>query len=359
MRILKVICAFNKKALFVVLAIGLVACVLPIFSLANLAFATTEDTEDNADALQQKVEESASRYDELLSENNKINSQIEDINKQIEEVSAKLPSQIKSAESAVKQIYYLDTNMGFFLNWILGIESPAKALENLVYIGHIRDRAGDEIQKLKSMKVQLSDLKAQIEEKKKDSDNKLIESKAALDEAKAAREQAKRRAEEQAEREKQEALAALKVAEEQNKNQEESKKEPIAPPNNENIDWSADKQTFVAKWAPRIDAYLAGYPLAGQGKTFAIAAWENGVDPRWSPAISNTESTRGLNCFLPYNAWGWGRYSYSSWEEAINSHVRGLKRGYGYTISVQAAKKYCPPNWQHWYAATSAQMNMI
>ena len=59
------------------------------------------------------------------------------------------------------------------------------------------------------------------------------------------------------------------------------------------------------------------------------------------------------------NAWGWGGCSWGSWEEAIRDHVAGLARGYGYTISVEAAKKYCPPNWEHWYNATLAQMNMI
>ncbi len=55
----------------------------------------------------------------------------------------------------------------------------------------------------------------------------------------------------------------------------------------------------------RIDAYLAGSPLEGQGVTFATAAWNNGVDPRWSPAISNTESSKGLYCSGSCNAWGW------------------------------------------------------
>ncbi len=360
MRILKGIGAFCTELLLFILFLAVVVCFYPTIKSTNLAHAITNDTESVADLLQRKVEESARRYDELLSENAKINSDISNINKQIEDIGSKLPSQIKSAESAVRQIYVLDSNLGFFLNWILGIESIGDALENLVYIGHIRDSAVGEIQKLKAMKIQLGELKDQGEVKKKESDERLSAAKKALEEAKDAREQAKRKAQEQAEKEKQEALAAIKAAEEeQNKNKEESKKEPLAPPNNENIDWNEDKQAFVAKWAPRIDAYLAGYPLAGQGRTFASAAWENGVDPRWSPAISNTESTRGRNCFLPYNAWGWGSYSYSSWEEAINAHVRGLKRGYGYTISIQAAKKYCPPNWQHWYAVTSAQMNMI
>ena len=112
-------------------------------------------------------------------------------------------------------------------------------------------------------------------------------------------------------------------------------------------------------WAGRIDAYLEGSPLAGQGRTFAQAAWNYGVDPRWSPAIAYTESSLGAYCFMPHNAWGWGSSSWGSWEEAIDAHVRGLARGYGYTISEEAARKYCPPTWQSWYERTLAQMNMI
>lgn len=125
------------------------------------------------------------------------------------------------------------------------------------------------------------------------------------------------------------------------------------------VDFSIGKDAFIAEWGPRIDAYLAGSPLEGYGSTFAEAAWEYGVDPRWSPAISNTESSKGLYCSGSCNAWGWGGCSWGSWEEAIRDHVAGLARGYGYTISVEAAKKYCPPNWEHWYNATLAQMNMI
>ena len=66
------------------------------------------------------------------------------------------------------------------------------------------------------------------------------------------------------------------------------------------VDFSVGKEAFVSEWTSRIKAYLAGSPLAGQGATFAEAAWSNGVDPRWSPAISNTESSKGAHCFLPY-----------------------------------------------------------
>ena len=198
----------------------------------------------------------------------------------------------------------------------------------------------------------------------------------ALAEAQAAREEAQRRAEEEAARQAEEAARATEEAAAQERQEQEAEssgeaqsaeqeaqppaEQPaVEAPSSDGADWSSDKATFVSEWAGRIDAYLAGSPLAGQGATFASAAWDYGVDPRWSPAISNTESSKGLYCFNSHNAWGWGSYSWGSWEEAIDAHVRGLARGYGYTISVEAAKKYCPPNWEHWYNATLAQMNMI
>ena len=125
------------------------------------------------------------------------------------------------------------------------------------------------------------------------------------------------------------------------------------------VNWDVSQEEFIAECTARIDAYLAGSPLEGQGVTFATAAWNNGVDPRWSPAISNTESSKGAHCFLPYNAWGWGDKSWSSWEEAINAHVAGLANGYGYSITYANAAKYCPPNTDHWFKATIGQMKMI
>ena len=130
-------------------------------------------------------------------------------------------------------------------------------------------------------------------------------------------------------------------------------------PGSDNVDWSVDKSEFVNEWAGRIDAYLAGSPLSGQGATFAAAAWDYGVDPRFSPAISCVESSKGLYCFRSHNAWGWGSSSWDSWEEAINAHVRGLSRGYGYTVTVEGAKKYCPPNWEFWYSRVCAEMAKI
>ena len=90
---------------------------------------------------------------------------------------------------------------------------------------------------------------------------------------------------------------------------------------------------FVDTWASRINAYMAGYPLAGQGRNFAQAAFEYGLDPRLSPALASLESTRGKYCFRAYNAWGWTGRSFSNWGEAIAAHVRYLATSgyYGFT----------------------------
>ena len=126
------------------------------------------------------------------------------------------------------------------------------------------------------------------------------------------------------------------------------------------VDWTVGKEAFISEWGARLDTYFAGSPLSGYGETFAEAAWEYGIDPRFSAAISNTESSKGKNCFRAYNAWGWmGSESWGSWEESIWAHAAGLAEGYGYTISEWGAAKYCPPTWQDWYQKTLYQMTLI
>jgi hypothetical protein len=125
------------------------------------------------------------------------------------------------------------------------------------------------------------------------------------------------------------------------------------------VDFSIGRDAFIKEWTTRINNYLAGSPLAGYGETFATAAWENGIDPRWSPAISNTESTKGRNCFKSHNAWGWSQTDWPDWGTAINAHVSGLAKGYGFTISYSYAMRYCPPNYDNWYRDTLNEMMKI
>ena len=119
------------------------------------------------------------------------------------------------------------------------------------------------------------------------------------------------------------------------------------------------RTAFVDTWAERIDAFDAGTPLEGYGRTFAEAAYEYGVDPRWSPAIARVESGSGAGCVYECNAWGWGQQSWPDWDTAIYAHVAGLAQGYGSTISYEAAASYNEENPDGWYEEVSASMAAI
>ena len=123
-------------------------------------------------------------------------------------------------------------------------------------------------------------------------------------------------------------------------------------------DWSDEKIDFVAKWGPRVDAYLSGRPLCGYGEYFAAAAYDYDVDPRIGAAISVIESGGGSICFLECNAWGWGSSSWSSWEEAIPGWTAAFHCGYGYDMDYADCRAYCPPN-AGYYDTLRGQMESI
>lgn len=160
---------------------------------------------------------------------------------------------------------------------------------------------------------------------------------------KAAVEQAAREAEEQ----------AIKQA------QEAQSRHSASAVGLKNVDFTVGRDAFMEEWTSRINDYLEGSPLEGYGADFAGAAWEYGVDPRWSPAISCTESTKGVYLSGAHNAWGWTGGSWSDWTGAIYAHVAGLAKGYGHTISYTSASRYCPPNTAHWYRTTLSEMAKI
>lgn len=106
-------------------------------------------------------------------------------------------------------------------------------------------------------------------------------------------------------------------------------------------DFSLDKDAFVAKWGAAIDSFFAQYdgrsgvssPLKGHGNAIAAQAYEQKVDPRLCAAVSVVESSAGVYCIKPHNAWGWGAAdsnpyagaaSWTSWDGAIESWYKGL-----------------------------------
>ena len=355
------------------------------FSGAQLAFA--DDPEDQttktAYELQQEIEAAQADYAAALEEVNAANAAIEENRKRIEQLEAEIPAQQQRSAKATREQYKLQQQGVGIVELLLSANDLGDFLRELEYIMQISDANVAEMNRLSQMKAEVEASQAQMQTKYREARERADKADEALTSLQEAQAEVQRRIEE-------EARLAAEIARQAEQNAEAPRDNDQGSVNDAGSDnggaadngssdesgsanagggqtavnapdpnMSADEASFVAEWAPRIDAYLSGSPLAGQGTTFARAAYQYGVDPRWSPAISFTESSKGEYCFLPYNAWGWGSESWSSWEEAIFDHVGGLSRGYGYTISEEAARKYCPPNWQTWYERTLAQMNQI
>jgi cell wall-associated NlpC family hydrolase len=99
--------------------------------------------------------------------------------------------------------------------------------------------------------------------------------------------------------------------------------------------------------AATIDDFLRaqGSPMAGSGASFVSAGRETGIDPRYLVAISGAESSFGVNLFRPFNPFGWGYETFSSWDQAIRTVAHGLQHGYlaeGRTDVYSIAAKYSP-----------------
>lgn len=357
------------------------------------ALAEDIDTDPQADEFQQEVERTAAEYDDAMRKVAEATEALDQNRARMEELEEQIPEQEARSSVAVREQYKLQQQSSGVLELLLRADSFYDFLQSFEYIDRISSANIEEMNRLTDMQAELDETEGMLRQAKRDADENAQRAEEALSQAKAAREEAQRRAQEEARRQA-EAAAAAAAAEEQRaaeaeqaaeqaseaddepspssaaedepaKSQEETADQPetepapTVTPADDGADWTAEQSAFISEWSARIDAYLEGSPMAGQGKAFASAAWTYGVDPRWSPAIACTESSKGAACFNPHNAWGWGSESWGSWEEAIDAHVRGLARGYGYTISIDAAKKYCPPNWQKWYDNTSAQMNLI
>ena len=356
------------------LVAGFVSATFVLAAFPAAAFAEDIDTDPQPDALQLEVERSAQAYDEAVSAMEAVESELSDNEARIAELETLIPNQLQRSEQAAVALYKSQHDSLGLLDLLLGSTSIDDFIFRLDSMNRVTEARAQELARLGALQEELATRSEQLEAERADAEASVNAADRALTNAQAARLEAQRRAEEEARRQAEaaaaaQAAAAAAAAEEEAKADEdkaERTEEPavveeatIEAVSSDGADWTADQETFISEWTWRIDAYLAGSPLAGQGRTFAEAAWAYGVDPRWSPAISYTESSKGEACYMPHNAWGWGGCEWDTWEEAINDHVRGLARGYGYTISIDAAQKYCPPNWQHWYDTTSAQMNLI
>ncbi len=360
------------------IAAGALAAVVAL-SLGFGAPALAEET--SIEELEERVAAAAKTYDDAMTKVQQLEASISENQAKIADIEAKIPEQKEKSAEAIRRLYKFGQNKNGLIELILSADDFNSFISVVSYLGAVTDANTAEANRLTNLKAELqsteSELEAQKDEAEKQreiADEAVKEAEKLRDEAvaEAARKAAEEAAKAAARSAAQEAIfggdtSALNSAIHESAPQNQPPAAKPAKPT-ENPTTSAnpnasveptDRDSFIAEWTQRIDNYLAGSPLEGYGYAFAEAACDYGVDPRWSPAISNTESSKGLNCFLPHNAWGWGQVSWPDWDTAIRAHVRGLAQGYGYTISEDSAQKYCPPNAHDWYVATAAEMAKI
>lgn len=148
-------------------------------------------------------------------------------------------------------------------------------------------------------------------------------------------------------------------------------KAPISLPDFSNIERIEEKIIEEKLEVERIEARASkireelakrGAPLADYAKEIVIAGEKYGVEPELIAAISIIESGGGKITFLPHNAWGWGRRSWSNWETAIDEYTQGLANGYvskGLDKPSEIAPIYCPPNSAYWSRNVGNVMNLM
>ena len=98
----------------------------------------------------------------------------------------------------------------------------------------------------------------------------------------------------------------------------------------------------------RIDVYYAqrGSPMQGTRAIFLREFERTGINPYLSVAISEGESTCGLACFAPHNAWGMLAYpgGFSSWDEGITANFNWLQKYFGCPQTAYDCPGYCEPS---------------
>lgn len=329
-----------------------------VLAIPAVAFGATDDIDGEPNDLQRAVEATAEEYARATKQVEDLQREIEENAASIEELDDRIEGQRASCSQSLADLYKFNKGGSNLVGIIFSADDLGTFLSTVEYFNRIHEASSESIQRLTDMLQEREDAQASLDQAKADAEKEQARAERAAAQAIAQREAAQAAA----------VAAAKAEAEERQAGQgaggasgggNAAGSGATGSPSVDGADWSQDKASFVNSWAGRLDGYLAGSPLAGQGATFAAAAWDAGIDPRYSAAISEVESSKGRACFMPHNAWGWGSVSWGSWEEAIPSHARGLARGYGYTVSEAAAKKYCPPNWEHWYNRVSQEMAKI
>ena len=334
-----------SRIISILLAVCLAFFVLP----ASSAFAdepiTANTPMPDLVALQEKVDAAQTTYEDAIGRVAALETEIIALNERIAKIQSDLPKAKKVSEDAAREYYRMISTTSPLLEMVFDATSVNDFFSKVEYSNRVNQSFLDDITRLSTLNAELEAARAQVDANKLAMEAEQVKAEEALLDAQTVLKEA-----EEAARKIALASAAAAAAASGGANFV-----PALDP----VDCPENRDDYIALWGPRIDSYLAGSPLGGYGDNFAAAAFDYNVDPRWSPAISTIESSKGRLCFLPHNAWGWGKSAWSDWPTAIDAHVAGLSRGYGYSISRGAASKYCPPHGAEWFTKVCGQMMLI
>ena len=279
------------------------------------AYAASQATQDQLSAAQQKIEAATSAYNNARTKLDDLQKQIDSNEASIEEIEAKLPEQQAKASSAMRDLYKYQKGTNPIVSFLVNAQSLGEFITTCKYTNQITSSSVDEIEELNNMQTELEQNKAELQQAKSQLEAEQKNAEDALAQAQQLRSEAQAKAEQEnaaelAKLEADKAAAAEKLSGEgvsgsNSSSQANNTNTTIDTTVNNANTGNSDYDSFINEWTSRIDNYLAGSPMAGQGYNFAVAAWNTGVDPRWSPAIACIESTKGAYCANSYNAWGW------------------------------------------------------
>lgn len=349
--------ALNKGIVF-----ALASLLVLIFGLTANGYVETSVADEEASQLESQVRQSAQAYNDAVLRQEELSAEIDALDARIAELEDALPAQQERSDESVRALYKYKYDSSSVLMMMLESSSVTDMLAILDSYNWIIEYNTAEINSTIEMQTELKSARETLESNRANAQQAAEEALVTLQEAQAARERmaARAAAAQAAEQQAAQSILDSGTATEEERQAASAASSFASSANASNIGWSADKSQFVSKWAPRINAYLDGTPMAGMGNAYAAAAWDNGVDPRWAPAISYVESGVGAACYRSYNAWGYGGYSFGSWEEGINRVVSALGSSlYGGYLTREAASVYCPTNVDHWYNSCAEQMARI
>ena len=97
----------------------------------------------------------------------------------------------------------------------------------------------------------------------------------------------------------------------------------------------------------QIDTWLQqwGSPMAGMGECYVENGERTGIPATLSVGIAEAESSSGLDCFAPHNAWGMigpeYRGGFSSWQDDITANFDYLVQHFGCPQNMTQCPGYC------------------